>query len=216
MIHGLFFRDLELDHIGEIVKECYVDRLFDRYLRPGMGPVLEVGGNVGLVTFYLAQFAAGRLYVMEPCPDHLELLRRTALFNDLRGVTIIPAALAASDGRRLLHLNPDNSTMHSLVGDHEGEPAVEVDCFSLSTVMRAYGIEAIDFLKMDAEGAEFEILAGESFQREAHRIRAMVIECHEVTRSSEIVDSLSSAGFTFTGKKRGNSVIFEAWRPCTT
>ncbi len=186
-MHGIFFRDFDRDYIGHIMAECYRDRIYDPFLRPGM-TILEVGGNVGIVTLYLSRFAK-RMAVVEPCKSHLEVLRRTVQFNQL-DVKIVPAALAAQNGRRLLgHLN-SNTTGHSLLRGGEGEM---VDCMSMTTLLHYVGFHEVDFMKLDVEGAEFEILESESFRREAHRIKSMLIECHG--QHFRLEKALVAAGF---------------------
>ncbi len=189
-MHGIFFRDFDRDQIGDIMAECYRDRVYDQFLRPGM-TILEVGGNVGAVTLYLSQFAK-RLAVVEPCNDHLEVLRRTVQFNQLH-VQIIAAALAAQDGTRTLH-HHGLTTGHSLV-PIAGLGGELVECLSMTTLLDELGFDEVDFMKLDVEGAEFEILESDSFQKEAYRIASMAIECHG--SHARLENALDETGFHY-------------------
>lgn len=190
-MHGIFFNDFDASHIGHIVCECYKDRIYDPFLKPGMDTILEVGGNVGAVTLYLARFCR-RLLVMEPSPRHLKVLRHTVGYNGLENVQVIPCALWECGGFRMLHENPENSTMDSICWGGSGK-AMPVECMSLSRVLDEFNVENVDFMKLDVEGAEESIVRSESFQREAHRVRAMVAECHGLLRP--FLDALEGAGF---------------------
>ena len=64
-------------------------------------------------------------------------------------------AVADSDGKRTLHVS-DSWILHSLTGKDSGENGIEVECLSLDTALAV--IERCDFLKLDCEGGEYEIL----------------------------------------------------------
>ena len=54
--YGIFFRDFDKDYVGHIVAETFIGRIYDEFIFKDM-TILEVGGNVGIVTLYLSRFA---------------------------------------------------------------------------------------------------------------------------------------------------------------
>lgn len=68
--------------------------------------------------------------------------------------TVALAPRVKSDGRR-------SSDMFTIVdGAGDSENAIEVDAFSLQSIMNKLGHDSIDILKMDIEGAEYGVLSG--------------------------------------------------------
>jgi len=71
--------------------------------------------------------------------------------------SITIAALGARDGRGKLHLSENLEASGLFNGGTN--PTVDVELISLSTLMQRIGITEIDLLKLDIEGAEFELIA---------------------------------------------------------
>ena len=77
----------------------------------------------------------------------------------LGAATITTVALGARDGRASFHVR-ENPESGSLSGSStECVTAVEVETMSLPRLMERIGVEKIDLLKLDIEGAEFELIA---------------------------------------------------------
>jgi FkbM family methyltransferase len=131
------------------------------YLRPGMR-VIDIGANYGLYTTAMARAvgAAGRVWAVEPCSNTAAHLRESLALNDFAQVTLIQAALSDQVGTARLRLERDPE-QNALLG--EGETADTVEEVSLNTLDRLVtkqGCAGIDFIKMDAEGAEERIVTG--------------------------------------------------------
>ena len=61
--------------------------------------VIDIGANIGMFALWAEpQIPQGRLLCIEPNPYALECLRLNIRRNDLRNVTVIPAAAGAEDG----------------------------------------------------------------------------------------------------------------------
>lgn len=140
--------------------------------------VLDLGANVGVFSIWAAQLGAN-VVACEPAGQNLEQLDRNVRAHDLEGqVTVLPVAVGASDGwgRMMpLDMTPENSveawlqTMPEQVGD-------AVPIVSLDSLFADVGSGA-DVLKIDVEGAEYEIIAGASLDT-LRRVRFITIEFH--------------------------------------
>ncbi|PYI93051.1 MAG: hypothetical protein DME97_07015 [Verrucomicrobia bacterium] len=94
--------------------------------------------------------------------------------------SITSAALSGEDGRAALHLadNLESSNLPSTGMESEKGKTVEVDTISLGTLMDRLGLERVDLLKLDIEGAEFEVIAKTSSDV-WRRISQLTVEFHD-------------------------------------
>lgn len=159
-----------------IGRGCYFRRGFE--VRSGE-TIIEIGGHIGLFTVAAARRAVpGSVYVFEPDPENARLLRENVRLNNLANVSIQEAAVAGVAGRRTLYRDPANTAGHTLYPLSGGSAPVQVETVRLSDFLRERGIAKVDYLKMDCEGAEYEIL--QSLQdADLGRIERLAIEVHD-------------------------------------
>jgi len=175
-----------------IIRHVVTDR---EYHPPGyeIGPddtVIDVGGNIGAFAVTACRAAPnGWVITYEPEPGNAELLRQNLDRNHCRNVTVVNAAVSGRGGVLSLHLNPDNSGGHSIHRNHGG-PTLTVPAIALRDLFDDHGVERCDFLKMDCEGAEYDILY--SLPRAYYlRIRRIVLEYHGDPKTKrELADGL--------------------------
>jgi FkbM family methyltransferase len=147
-----------------------------RNVRPG-ARVVDVGANHGYFTLLLAEVVGpqGHVFAFEPNPRLFELLERNVRLNGFeRRVTLIRAAAAARDGQGTLVVDRRRSGEGSLVLERGAERvALPV------ALQRVDGAVSgpIDFMKVDVEGADYEVLAGAAGLLEDGRT-AVLIEHH--------------------------------------
>jgi FkbM family methyltransferase len=175
-MYGIFFEDLNKNCIGHIMAEIFKERVYEPYMKKDI-TIIEVGGNVGIVTLYFSQFAK-HIYVLEPSEFHLNCLRKTVEFNNLTNVTIIPKALDAIDGEKPFYHCDSNTTMFTLNPAWETQTTEQVECVSMTTLFETYGIETVDFMKLDVEGSEIDIIGSAAFKEQCSKIKSMVVENH--------------------------------------
>lgn len=187
-------------------------------LTPGQ-VAIDLGSYNGLtsIAFSKGVGATGRVVALEP--DPLNFSSAAANFavhrrvNGLDNIVLMPAAAAADDG--VLQLSSEGATgsaLRSIVGGYRGR-TVEVEAVTLQTIADRHNLECIDFIKIDIEGAERELVPHSHSFFQKYRPRLMV-EPHRVngTSTSDAVrQSLSSIGYSFmTMEHRGLSMPFIA------
>jgi len=146
----------------DLILNCYepgVSACLRRLLQPGM-VFCDVGANLGVFTLMAARQVGpqGRVFSFEPVPDNFAILRRNVEANHYANVVCIPKAAAQHNGKSRLFLSRFCGS-HSLVGgptEYRGE-FLEVETVRLDSVP---GLDRIDVLKIDVEGAELEVLEG--------------------------------------------------------
>lgn len=180
---------LALDFDEHSAVPLYADGLIERplrrtllsVLRPGM-TFFDVGANIGYFSLLAAQQvgSTGRVVAFEPVPRNLEFLRRNLTLNPaLNIITVVPAAVSESRGETTLHLGWHEGNA-SLLADARGTTtdAISVPTLPLDAYLEEQGIERVDVLKMDIEGAEIFALAGMAKGLEAGRYGHLLIEWH--------------------------------------
>jgi len=197
---AIFFDDFTSSYIPHILKEIFIDQVYApymKYIKDGI--VLDVGGNVGLFTYFAILNGAKHCYIVEPSKGHIETIKKMTKFNGIEDkVTVLPYALSHENGEMEL-FHSKNVTAHSLLhGMDNAGTSEKVRTVTLDVLMKENKIEKIDFCKLDCEGSEFGILASQDFKETAKKIDAMVTEFHAwpQVNYSQGVAALRDAGYT--------------------
>jgi FkbM family methyltransferase len=132
-----------------------------RLLRPGMRAI-DIGANYGTYTLAMAQAIApeGRVWAYEPTSATARYLRKTIARNDLVNVELVQAAVSDRTGSGRLRVEAQVE-LNRVVLEGDGE---EVLLTTLDAESGLHAWDRIDFIKIDAEGGELDIVrGGESF-----------------------------------------------------
>jgi FkbM family methyltransferase len=127
---------------------------------PRAGVAVDVGAHVGYLAMQMARLVGttGSVIAVEPDERNVGFIRRNLAANHVGNVLLHALALADEAGSRTFEVN-ESSDSSSLFG-HPNAPTVAVVEVAVSTLdSLAEGLN-VDVLKIDAEGAEPEILAG--------------------------------------------------------
>lgn len=138
-----------------------------RFLRhlaqPGMTAV-DIGANHGVYSFTLAKAAgaSGHIWAFEPARDSADCLAESLVLNGLTNVTLVRRALSNHEGEGTL-LIEENSELNRLIETAAATATDLIETVRLSTLdacAAEFGWQDIDFIKLDAEGAEADIIEG--------------------------------------------------------
>ena len=145
----------------EGIWEPFESALLLQCLQPGQ-VCLDAGANLGYfsVLAALAVGDAGRVFAFEPEPANFRLLQKNLTHNGLAHI-VRPwrAGLSNLAGRGILHLHPDNLGDHQLYPDEGGRAEIAVDLLRGDSVL-AGQVKALDFVKIDTQGAETRVVQG--------------------------------------------------------
>ncbi|MCH6258025.1 FkbM family methyltransferase [Puniceicoccaceae bacterium K14] len=135
-------------------------RWMRRIIEPGM-KVLDIGANYG--TYSLSAAAevgtTGKVWSIEPTPSVLEHLERSKAANSFEQMEILPFALGAENGEVSFYVS-DNPELNALTQESEAHVEIKVPCRTLDSLVSELGIHFLDFVKLDAEGQEENIVSG--------------------------------------------------------
>jgi FkbM family methyltransferase len=207
------------------LREVYEERCYEQVPDFVPGPdwtVVDVGANVGAFALLQARRGA-RVVAFEPNPDcfaRLSHARRANGFDDR--LTVLERAVGASPGSARLVVAGGNTLLGSVASPQPGAERqgfdvqrfdVEVD--SLDRALPAAGVDRVDLLKLDAEGAEAAILRGAA--RTLPRVDRVVMEYHSDGVLLEVDAILREAGFDHVlrvpGLPAGGLAYYRSRRP---
>lgn len=163
--------------------------------------IVDIDANIGAFSIYAAGHSrSASIYSFEPMTSNFELMTENINTNGFAGrIKSFPLGVAGRAGKRKLYLA--GSPFHNMYGENNGQ-SVDIDCVTLSDIFIINNIDKIDLLKVDCEGAEFEIfynLADEYFSK----IKDIRMEYHNQTSSKNNIGELK--GFL---QEKGFSTVF--------
>ena len=146
-------------------------------LDPDYRTIVDIGANMGCFTVFAAkECPQARILSFEPEQNNFQYLTQNIQTNALENrITAFRCAVAREGGTREIAI--DASPLHTLLITPGGRKVQKVQCTTIRDIMRESGLERIDFMKMNCEGAEYEIL-GDCSQEDLARIRRLRIEYH--------------------------------------
>jgi FkbM family methyltransferase len=185
-----------------VVKEVCLDRDYERGgLQPQDGwTIIDVGAGIGDFSISLAaRYSRSRVIALEPFPRSFRALQENVALNRLDNVTALPYALGAASGPQRLRAGAAEPGQSSTarVGRGVAEKPEEVPGRSLAALFEDLGIERCDALKMDCEGAEYEILMS-SDDATLRKIENLAVEYHDTYTEhehGELVAFLEEKGY---------------------
>ncbi|MGW4369388.1 FkbM family methyltransferase [Nocardia takedensis] len=134
-----------------------------RLVRPG-DIVLDIGANIGLVTFVLAALvgSTGEVHAYEPNPELCDLLDRARLRNRAEQVTVHRFALGAHSGTAALAIPQGHAGAASLTIRAAPDRLVDVPVRTLDETRGdfAEGDRRVRLVKIDVEGSEEDVIEG--------------------------------------------------------
>ena len=137
---------------------------------------LDIGAHVGCFSIFMALLVGpqGRVKAVEPMPANLSLLEKNIAQNDLENVIELhEACCAAREGGVFLNLGP--SSFESSLSHDFGHGSIPVPALTVDGLALKNG--KLDFIKLDVEGAELDVLQGAETALAKFR-PALVIELH--------------------------------------
>jgi FkbM family methyltransferase len=194
--------------------ECYLAGL--EHTIPSGATVIDIGANAGYFTLFAAAcFADSRVFSFEPVPVNYAQLERHRNLNSSRLIKCFPKAVAGQAGEINLSFDSNDSfTTSATIFKQAGQQAksIKVPCLTLSQVFDENNIHRCDLLKMDCEGAEYDILYN-CPPDYLQRIDQIAMEVHNGENENQNIEILESflRGQGFSTRRRPVGMLW-AWR----
>jgi len=153
---------------------------------------IDVGANIGFVSLFVAKkYPQAQIFAFEPAPGTFGAFEKNIAQNQVQNVTALNMAING-DGRDLeLLIMPGDSGASNAFGTSAlverfkqdmGATVVTVKATTLDQAFEEYGITNCKVLKLDCEGAEYEVLRGTSV---LEKIDHIVMELHISTNDTK-------------------------------
>ena len=199
----------------ELYEDIFVNHVYDFVADRPDPRILDCGGNIGMSALYFKHlYPQARIVSFEPDPSILGFLHENIEHNGLKDVEIVNAALAAQEGT--ITLSSDGGVASHLEGYRPEGSSTEWISFDVPCVkLSGYLDEPVDFMKMNIEGAEYEVLS--ECEPHIRQIEQMNIEYHRLPgvpcTLHEILDLLHRNGFTYVVSDFGLAMYGSARPP---
>ncbi len=170
----------------------------------GGATILDLGANVGYTAVDLAARHPGaRVIAVELDLDNAALAARNLRPYGER-CAVLRAAIWSHDGE-VAYGGDSAWGLHVVPGESEtrSAPALRV-----STLLRHFGLDRVDYVKMDIEGGEVEVLRDEGWMEKVGSIK---VEVHPPATLGSCTEALRRGGF-YVARDRRHGECLCGWK----
>lgn len=165
---------------GTVFNSSGEKSVLERLKPADFGLAFDVGANVGnWAAAALQLWPNCRVHAFEVAPRTFELLEMNNQKSPLRSrLDLHEIGLSDFTGKQTMYFFPDHNELTCDGPRHEGFAAIpfEANFTTLDTFCGEHGIETIDYLKIDVEGAEHRVLKGARALLKGGKISCMQFE----------------------------------------
>jgi len=155
--------------------------LMEKYYRPGLGEnflkqlnlegkvVYDIGAHKGIYTLFFCKKVGlkGWVYSFEPNPKNTNLIKEHLQINGFSNVTIYSFALGDEEievNLQIPFIDDSRASIvkekYSMINQNEKCNYIRVKVYPIDDVIKKNNLKIPDFLKIDVEGAEYDVLKG--------------------------------------------------------
>src|SRR5215204_4973831 len=170
--------------------------------------VVDIGAHMGRYTIISSKRvgANGKVVAIEADPSNFEMLNRNIKLNQLTNVIPLNYAAYSKETKIKLYLPEVESgyTIYNTIMSNRArteDKFVEVSANTLDYLLQLNEITDVNWVKIDVEGAEFEVLKGASNVLSKSKDIALLIEVHGKDTYEPIIESLRSYNFKIDFEK---------------
>lgn len=160
-----------------VLDEVFIDadyKILEPIIQKAQNCIIDIGAHIGFFSIYASLLNPDiQIFSFEPEPNNFQTLKENLKTNHIKNVIIKNLAIADEMGQKKLFISEDSHN-HSLV--FQTEKQLTIPATSLTKIFE--NISYCDLIKLDAEGAEFQILQSLP-QNIFPKIKTFYIEYHE-------------------------------------
>ncbi|MDP3622394.1 MAG: FkbM family methyltransferase [Methanobacteriaceae archaeon] len=143
--------------------------------------IFDCGANIGFATlFFKWMYPLSEIYAFEPDIDTFKVLKKNVEQNKLENVHLFNSALSDKNGKIDFFIDSERpgSLVMSTMYDRLPKNKITIDAMSLSSFIKEKNFDSIEFVKMDIEGSEKEVISELNKNNQIGLISKLCIEYH--------------------------------------
>jgi FkbM family methyltransferase len=196
------------------------------YFNPNEGDtVIDVGAHIGLYTLIAAKRvgSSGKVIAIEPDPDNFKILKKNILLNQLSNVEALECAVYSTKEKLKLflpELERGRTIFNTVMQDRAGisNNFLEVEANTLDNILNENNIQRVNWIKIDVEGAELEVLKGAVNTLSSNKNITLVIEIHGMENYIQMIEYLRRSNLRIIYEKRNEKgdwrhIVAEKFEP---
>lgn len=133
--------------------------------------VYDLGANAGYMSLLFSKLAK-QVYCFEPMPANLEILHSNIESNNISNISVYPYAIS-NENTVLEFPVTDNKSAYTYVKDSanykDSIKAIQIQGYKLDTVIEEKNLDPPNLIKIDVEGAEYDVLHGAKKTLQEHK-----------------------------------------------
>lgn len=165
-----------LEYIMRTNYSCDAGPLMQSIDKLRFNTTFDVGANIGIVTTFLAK-RSEKCFAFECFDGNYKRCRENLKLNNIHNVQLLPYAISNKSGKSKFYLLKEHG-WHSLgkVNTSKIISSIEVETITIDSFCDKNNIDIIDFLKIDVEGFELNVLKGAKRMLHDKRISLIAFE----------------------------------------
>ena len=189
------------EELAYLFNEIFINQEYYFISKTNSPYIIDCGSNIGMSILYFKMlYPDSSILAFEPSEEVFSCLESNIRNNNLNSIIVNKIALSNKEGAIYFYYDKDN--LDSLVSSIKQERMPKQKRTVEASVLSKYIDRDVDFLKMDVEGAELEIIEELSNKGKLNYVKQMVIEYHHhIVRDSDIFSKLlrllEDAGFGY-------------------
>lgn len=141
------------------------DENYEKNLYPwfelNAGIFIDVGAHIGKYTVKLARNSSNKVIAIEPEKNNFSFLEKNIALNKLKNTICINKGAYSAMTKLPFYFSGKGEGTHSILKQDENREEIFIPVDTLDNIVSQFGIlQKINLIKIDAEGAEFEVLKG--------------------------------------------------------
>jgi len=151
------------DNLGLSINPVYgeSDTEFVKKIIKKSDVVLDIGANIGYYTLIFAKLVgdSGKVFSFEPESENFKILKKNVEINGYNNVILEQKIVSNNDGISTLYVS-EKAGSHRIYKSDDYIQSFEIESISVDNYLEKNNINKIDFIKIDVEGAELNVLQG--------------------------------------------------------
>jgi FkbM family methyltransferase len=140
--------------------------------------VIDIGAHIGGFSLYASDRSKeGKIFSFEPFESTFQILKKNIETNNKKNIIAYQKAVGKKSGKTKLYVSNTNYAENSVY--KKTSSFVEVDMLTLGDIFKHNNLSHCDVIKLDCEGAEYDILF--SSKKELKLVNQLIMEYHDPT-----------------------------------